>query len=134
MKTLQHFIITFCLLLMPIITLAQDNKQTRQTSQTKKVTYYADRFHGKKTASGKIFNMHEFTCAAISKYKFGTILKVTNPENGKSVIVEVTDRGALASRGVTLDLSKAAFEEIADIKRGHIKVIIEVLETELPKI
>ena len=55
-------------------------------------SYYGERFNGRRTASGKIFNMNKLT-AAHKKLPFGTILKVTNQKNGKSVVVEITDRG-----------------------------------------
>lgn len=88
-------------------------------------TYYADYFHGRRTANGETFDMNAMTCAATSKYAFGTILKVTNIENGKSVEVKVNDRGAFESRGVTLDLSKGAFEAISPLSRGVVRIEIE---------
>ena len=69
-------------------------------------SYYAEKFHGRKTASGKIFNMNKLT-AAHKKLPFGTILKVTNEKNGKSVIVEINDRGPYV-KGREIDLSKKA--------------------------
>lgn len=57
-----------------------------------KATYYADVFHGKVMRSGGIYDMNKLTCASNS-HKLGTKLKVTNTDNGKSVIVIVTDTG-----------------------------------------
>ena len=96
-----------------------------------KVSYYADKFNGRLTASGKIFRNYGYTCAAISLYNFGDILYVTNIENGKSVKVVVTDRGNFQRLGRTLDLSKRAFSEIADPKKGLCYVTIEKLNTNI---
>lgn len=90
-------------------------------------SYYADRFHGKKTASGKLFDMNKYTCAH-KKLPFGTMLKVTNEKNGKFVIVEVTDRGPFV-KGRELDLSRKAFKDIASSKgAGAVIVTIEQLQ------
>ena len=90
-------------------------------------SYYADKFHGKKTASGKKFDMNKMT-AAHKKLPFGTVLRVTNEANGKSVIVEVNDRGPFV-RSREIDLSKRAFMEISQNKSGgQMKVTIEVAE------
>ena len=102
-------------------------KQIKNLKATKicKVSYYAHPFHGRKTASGKIYNMYDYTCAAIKSIKLGTTLKVTNIRNGKSVIVKANDRGAFAKYGRTLDLSYAAFTAIGSEKSGVLKVKIE---------
>ena len=90
-------------------------------------SYYADKFNGKKTASGKKFSNNNYT-AAHRKLPFGTVLKVTNEVNGKFVIVEVNDRGPF-SKGREIDLTKKAFMEIASNKNsGTFKVKIEILE------
>lgn len=88
-------------------------------------SYYADKFHGKKTASGALFDMNKYT-AAHKKFPFGTKLRITNEANGKSVIVEVTDRGPFV-KSREIDLSKRAFMEIAKNKGiGVMTVTIEV--------
>ena len=88
-------------------------------------SYYADKFHGRRTASGVLFDMNKYT-AAHKKFPFGTKLKVTNEANGKSVIVEVIDRGPFV-RSREIDLSKRAFMEIAKNKGiGVMTVTIEV--------
>lgn len=90
-------------------------------------SYYADKFHGKKTASGKKFDMHKLT-AAHKKLPFGTMVKVTNEANGKSVIVEINDRGPFVKTR-EIDLSKKAFMEITQNKSsGAMKVTIEVAQ------
>ncbi len=87
-------------------------------------SYYHDKYQGRKTASGEIFSQNKYTCAS-NKYRLGTRLKVTNPKNGKSVIVLVNDTGQLYGR--TIDLSKSAFKKIANLKQGIVKVKIQVL-------
>jgi rare lipoprotein A len=88
-------------------------------------SYYADKFHGRRTASGALFDMNKYT-AAHKKFPFGTKLRVTNEANGESVIVEVTDRGPFV-KSREIDLSKKAFMEIARNKGvGVMNVTIEV--------
>ncbi len=90
-------------------------------------SYYADKFHGRKTASGKKYDKTKYT-AAHKKLPFGTIVKVTNEVNGKSVILEINDRGPFV-RSREIDLSKRAFMEIASSKStGVVMVTIEVLQ------
>lgn len=90
-------------------------------------SYYHDKFNGRRTASGTKFSNSKYT-AAHRKFPFGTKLKVTNEINGKSVIVEVTDRGPF-SKGREIDLTKKAFMEIAANKNsGAQKVTIEIIE------
>jgi len=90
-------------------------------------SYYHNKFNGKRTASGKRFNNNGYT-AAHRKLPFGTIVRVTNEESGKSVVVEVSDRGPF-SRGREIDLTRKAFMEIASNKNsGSMKVKIEVMD------
>jgi rare lipoprotein A len=90
-------------------------------------SYYADKFNGRKTSSGKRFDNNKYT-AAHKKLPFGTKVKVTSEANGKSVIVEINDRGPFV-RSREIDLSKRAFMEIAKNKSaGTMLVSIEVLQ------
>ena len=90
-------------------------------------SYYADKFNGQRTASGKKFDNNKFT-AAHKTFPFGTKLKVINPRNGKSVIVEVTDRGPFV-KGRELDLTRRAFTQIVGrTGAGAVIVNIEVLQ------
>ena len=73
-------------------------------------SYYGKKFHGKRTASGSIFNMNSMT-AAHKTLPFGTRVQVTNNKTKQSVIVKITDRGPFI-RGRILDLSKAAAGKI----------------------
>lgn len=90
-------------------------------------SYYADKFNGKRTASGEVFNNSKQT-AAHNTLPFGTYLKVTNLANGKWVEVRVNDRGPFA-KGRDIDLSQKAFKDIAgSLSAGTLKVRIEIVE------
>lgn len=90
-------------------------------------SYYHDKFTGRRTASGAIFNNKELTCAH-PKLPFGTKLRVTSIKTGKSVDVTVTDRGPFV-KGRHIDLTKKAFMLIAPNKYGgHIRVNIEIIQ------
>lgn len=90
-------------------------------------SYYADKFTGRKTASGAIFDNKKYT-AAHKKLPFGTKVRVTNEANGKSTMVTVNDRGPF-TKGREIDLSKAAFRDIARHHGyGSMKVTIEIVE------
>lgn len=91
-----------------------------------KATYYGEDFRGDNTASGEPFNPDDLT-AAHKELPFGTIVRVTNLKNGKSVEVRINDRCPF-TEGLEIDLSQAAFEEIAEISNGIINAQIEVLE------
>lgn len=75
-------------------------------------------------ANGKVFNENALTCAC-RLYPLGTMLKITNIENGKSVIVKVTDRIGKRFAKSRIDLSKKAFQNIASLKKGLIKISVE---------
>lgn len=90
-------------------------------------SYYSNKFNGRRTASGERFNNKKFT-AAHRRFKFGTILRVTNLRNGKHVLVRVNDRGPHV-RNREIDLSRAAFMLLATNKRsGEMRVKIEIAQ------
>jgi rare lipoprotein A len=91
--------------------------------QSGKASFYAKKFTGRKTASGERMHHDSLTCAHRT-YPFGTILRVTNPANGKHVLVRVTDRGPYV-RGRVIDLSMRAAREIGIIAQGIAPVIVE---------
>ena len=89
-------------------------------------SYYNDKFNGRKTASGEIFNQKKLT-AACNKLPLGTRIKVTSIKNGKSVIVKVNDRLHPKMKRV-VDLSKAAAKTIGLTTTGVTKVKVEVIQ------
>ena len=97
----------------------------RGYSETGYASYYADRYHGKKTASGELYR-NNLNSAAHMELPFGSMVRVTNLANGKSVVAKVNDRGAFKS-GRIIDLSKSAFGSIANIRDGIVKVKVDVL-------
>jgi rare lipoprotein A len=88
-------------------------------------SYYAAKFHGRRTASGEKFSSKQLTAAHLT-LPFGTRLKVTNPSNNTSVIVRVNDRGPYI-RGRMLDLSRAAADLIGITRSGVARVELEIL-------
>jgi rare lipoprotein A len=86
-------------------------------------SWYGPKFNGRKTANGEFFDEMAFT-AASKTLPFGTLLKLTNPRNNKSVIVRINDRGPYYfSR--ELDLSKGAAMALGMIKKGVLKLQVE---------
>jgi peptidoglycan lytic transglycosylase len=103
------------------------NLKLRLHKKNAHASYYADKFNGRRTASGRRFDNSKYT-AAHRKFAFGTKLKVTNEANGKSVIVEVTDRGPF-TKGREIDLTKRAFMDITSSRySGALKVTIEIIQ------
>lgn len=88
-----------------------------------KASWYGPGFHGRKTANGEVYDQMSLT-AAHKSLKFGTLLKVTNPRNGKSVVVRINDRGPYIE-GRDLDLSKAAALELGLMRRGVARMKVE---------
>lgn len=88
-------------------------------------SYYADKFNGRRTASGEAFSNRAMT-AAHRTLPFGTMLQVTNPANGNTVVVRVNDRGPFHG-GRLIDLSKAAASQLGLVARGHGRVELAVL-------
>lgn len=84
-------------------------------------TYYANQFHGRRTASGVRFDQNQ-PMAAHPSLPFGTRVRVTNRRNGKSVVVRVVDRCRCS-----LDLSRSAFSRIGSFSQGRVPVKIQIL-------
>ncbi|MFH1360382.1 MAG: septal ring lytic transglycosylase RlpA family protein [Candidatus Omnitrophota bacterium] len=100
-------------------------------SKTGTASWYSRRSPGikRRTASNEIFNDQDLTCAMWG-IAFGRHVKVTNLENGKSIIVRVNDRGPhhrYVRKGRVIDLTKEAFRQIGGLKKGIIRVEIEFL-------
>ena len=109
--------------LLPILSMCWQNLYSQEKG---KATFYSDRFHGRKTSSGAVYHKDSLTCAHRT-YPLGTLLEVTNPANGKKVIVEVNDRGPF-SRGKIIDLSYAAAHKIGITRKGIATVEIKEWE------
>ncbi len=89
-------------------------------------SYYAAKFHGRRTANGETFNNTAMT-AAHRTLPFGSLVRVSNPANGKTVVVRINDRGPFTP-GRMLDVSRAAADELGLVARGHATVELALIE------
>jgi rare lipoprotein A len=128
----KFFVISCTLLLVLMLPACRSTKTaSNQTTelwasyQTGKASWYGGRFHGRRTASGERFNQHAMT-AAHKTLRFGTRVRVTNLNNGKTCIVRINDRGPFV-RGRVIDLSAAAAKQIGAYSAGVIPVKLETL-------
>jgi len=99
-------------------------------TQTGKASYYGKRFDGRRTASGVRFDSSKLT-AAHPSWPFGTVVRVTNQTNKRSVELRIIDRGPtkrVQRRGVIIDVSLRAAQELKFVKRGIVPVKVEVLK------
>jgi len=94
-------------------------------------SWYGGKFHGRTTANGEIFDTNKFT-AAHKTLPFGTMIRVTNLENGSTTTVRINDRGPFIP-GRIIDLSRAAAMEIGMTGSGIARVRIEELDSNLPE-
>lgn len=107
----------------PIVTIPEPSQPT--TMETGLASWYGPKFHGKLTASGEVFNQEKFT-AAHPTLPWGSRVKVTNLDNGKSVDVRINDRGPF-KRGRIIDVSRAAARALGMVGRGITTVRVEWL-------
>lgn len=94
-------------------------------------SFYANKFSGRKTASGEIFSQKKLTCAC-NVLPLGTWIRVTNMRNGRSVVIKTNDRIHPKVRRV-VDLTRAAAEKLGFIARGLTRVKVEVLGPNRPQ-
>lgn len=107
-------------------------RETYNFTQTGMASWYGPNFHGKKTANGEIFDKYELT-AAHKTLQMPSIVRVTNLENGRSIIVRINDRGPFAKSRI-IDLSERSAELLDFKHKGTAKVRIEVLPQESHKV
>ena len=91
-----------------------------------KASWYGPGLNGNKTASGEVFDMYGMT-AAHKTLPFGSIVLVTNQNNGKSVVVRINDRGPFV-KGRVIDLSYGSAYLIEMIRAGVVPVTVEVIQ------
>ena len=108
---------------------ATARKAEHEFRQIGVASWYGPGFHGRKTASGERFDHNDLT-AAHRKLPLGSEVRVTNLENGRSITVEINDRGPYA-KGRVLDLSKAAARKLGMMENGVAKVRIEATPQQL---
>lgn len=121
--------VTFCAILaLPLRcfgSMVQDPVRPRDSSAIVVASWYGTGFHGRRTASGQVFDQERLT-AAHKTLPFGTKLRVTNLRNGRSVLVTVTDRGPYV-RNRQLDVSFGAARRLGFVGVGTAPVLIEKL-------
>ena len=119
---------------VPAVTKKQKKKKQNKKSsfnKSKKVfrgisSYYGPNFHGKLTANGEIFDKNGVT-AAHKELPFNTYVRVTNENNGKSLIIRINDRGPYVANRI-LDCSYGAAKKLGFVREGTALVKIEVIE------
>lgn len=102
-------------------------KKTTGKVEKGQASYYADKFHGRATASGEKYDKTKMT-GAHRTLAFGTVVRVTNTANGKSVDVRINDRGPFKA-GRIVDVSRAAAEKLGMIQAGVINCTMEIIST-----
>ncbi len=95
--------------------------------QTGKASYYANRFNGRRTASGHLYYQDAYT-AAHRTLPLGTWVKVTNIRNQRSVVVQITDRGPFADPSRIIDLSHRSASDLEMRESGVVPVRLEVVQ------
>ncbi len=98
--------------------------------QTGVASWYGRDFHGRKTANGERYDMHALS-AAHKTLPMPTLVRVTNLDNGRSVVVRVNDRGPFV-KGRLIDLSYAAARQLGYIDRGTARVRVQTLDQRPP--
>lgn len=121
-----NILFAYCIILISFLTFPIQGFSQLGYQQKGLASYYHDKFHGRRTSSGERFNQNKFT-AAHRKLLFNTMVRVTNLQNDRSVIVRINDRGPYKYKGRIIDLTLAAAKEIRLEKKGIAKVKIEVV-------
>ncbi|HMI78483.1 MAG TPA: septal ring lytic transglycosylase RlpA family protein, partial [Ferruginibacter sp.] len=92
-------------------------------------SFYANKFNGRKTASGEIFSQNKLTCAC-NILPLGTWIKVTNLRNGRTAIVKINDRIHPKMKRI-VDLSKSGAQKLGYVSKGLTRVKIELIDKKL---
>jgi len=134
-----RFLISCLLIILGLVSCASSNKIVSSESAYKQKepeavgeiqygvsSYYADKFHGRRTANGEIYNMYGIS-GAHQTLPLNSIVKVTNLENNKNLIIRVNDRGPFIKDRI-FDCSYGAAVKLSFISKGTAIVKVEVLE------
>ena len=114
-------------LTMLVLSLCLSSQTSHHKTETGKASYYTKSWTGRLTSSGDRLHHDSLTCAHRT-LPFGTLLQVTNPANGRVVVVRVNDRGPYV-RGRIIDLSWRAAQELDILSKGVAEVEIEPVES-----
>lgn len=130
MKKKYNWISSICsILLLSVMfscTGTSQNVKKSRIVEKGKASWYGKKFNGRKTASGEVFNSRKLT-AAHKTLPFGTMVKVKNVSNNKTVVVKINDRGP-HSKNRIIDLSEAAAAKIGIIRAGIADVTLEIVK------
>ena len=121
-----RYLITSALFLLALIFSLPANAQIKPKG---KASFYANSINGHETANGEIFSQDSMT-AAHKTLPFGTLVKVTNISNNKSVVVRINDRGPVR-KDLSIDLTRAAAAKLDFIEEGIIRVRLQIIS--MPK-
>lgn len=124
MRTTSRAVVLACALVITLGGTASFPTHGEAKTVEGAASYYGKRFHGRRTANGERFNMNALT-AAHRSLPFGTKVKVTNKQNGKSVVVRINDRGPFI-KGRQIDLSRGAAAKIGMLDAGVAKVQLDI--------
>jgi rare lipoprotein A len=111
--------------LIPVIMLLAASALSAEPEMDGIASWYGGKFHGRLTSSGEVFDTNEMT-AAHRTLPFGTIVRVTNLDNGKTAMVKINDRGPFVD-GRIIDLSRAAAEQIDMLGTGIAPVMLDIV-------
>lgn len=125
MRTSSRAVVLACALAINIAGLSTFPAVSEAKTMQGAASFYGKRFHGRLTANGERFNMNALT-AAHRSLPFGTKVKVTNKENGRTVVVRINDRGPFI-RGRNIDLSRGAAAKLGMIDAGVVRVQMDIL-------
>ncbi|SDY48681.1 septal ring lytic transglycosylase RlpA family protein [Nitrosomonas sp. Nm58] len=95
-------------------------------AKTGYAVHYSDKYQGRKTANGEVFDQSNLT-AAHNEFPYGTLVKVTNLENNRSIVVKINDRMAPHNNNI-IDVTKRAAAELGFIKKGRVHVNLETVK------
>ncbi|MCO6426560.1 septal ring lytic transglycosylase RlpA family protein [Nitrosomonas communis] len=95
-------------------------------AKTGYAVHYSDKFQGRKTANGEIFDQSDLT-AAHNEFRYGTLVKVTNLENNYSIVVKINDRMAPHHSNI-IDVTKRAAAKLGFINKGRARVSLEAIK------
>jgi rare lipoprotein A len=121
----SFFKLPVIILILIIILLSESTAQVGFV-QKGKASFYHNKFHGRRTSSGERLDQNELT-GAHRKFLFNTVVRVTNLNNDRSVIVRINDRGPYKYKNRIIDLTYAAAKKIGLIKKGLAPVKIEII-------
>ncbi len=110
-------------------TVADARPKPRRSVQVGLASFYGPGFHGDRTASGEVFDQRELV-AAHRTLPLGSLVRVTNLENGRNVVLRIIDRGPYGRnhrKGCIIDVSRAAARRLGFVRDGLSRVRVEVL-------